>query len=80
MKLAKIDVGLVQGNHVNENHQVVACTVQSAHKLNRIDYEAVIVDEAHNANQERYQTFLKRWGFLNTVLVFPPRRLIPKTN
>jgi superfamily II DNA or RNA helicase len=63
MKLAKIDVGLVQGNHVNENHQVVACTVQSAHKLNRTDYEAVIVDEAHNANQERYQTFLKRWDF-----------------
>lgn len=63
MKKAKIDVGLVQGNHVNENHQVVACTVQSAHKLNRIDYEAVIIDECHNASQDRYQEFLKRWDF-----------------
>lgn len=45
MKKAKIDVGLVQGKNVDENHQVVACTVQSQSKLNRIDYEAVLIDE-----------------------------------
>lgn len=63
MKKANIDVGIVQGNNIDENHQVVACTVQSAHKLNRVDYEAVIIDENHNASQGRYQDFLKRWDF-----------------
>jgi superfamily II DNA or RNA helicase len=63
MKKAGLDIGLVQGNHVDENHKIVSCTVQSAHKLNRTDYEAILVDESHNASQDRYQAFLKRWDF-----------------
>lgn len=60
MKKAKIDIGIVQGNNIDENHNVVACTVQSVHKLKRNDYEAIIVDEAHNASQKRYQELLSR--------------------
>lgn len=63
MKKANIDIGLVQGTLVNEDHQVVAITIQSAHKLNRFDYEAVIVDESHNSSQGRYQDFLKKYDF-----------------
>jgi len=63
MMKANIDIGLVQGTNVDEEHQVVACTVQSAHKLNRIDYEVIFVDESHNSSQGRYQALLTRYDF-----------------
>lgn len=68
---AGVDSGIIQGQNVDENHQVVMCTVQSSHKIQRNDYEAIICDEAHNANQDRYQNILKkdfsyRFGFSAT--------------
>lgn len=72
MTKAGIDCGLVQGSNIDEDHQVVMATVQSAHKLKRTDYEAIIVDEVHNASQDRYQRILRwdifkyRFGFSAT--------------
>jgi superfamily II DNA or RNA helicase len=71
MKGANIDAGIVQGNNLDEDHKVIMCTVQSSHKLCRTDYEMVIVDECHNASQNRYQDILSsnfkyRFGFSAT--------------
>jgi len=71
MDNAGIDVGIIQGNNIDENHLAVMCTVQSAHKLKRSDYEAILIDESHNASQDRYQNILKkdftyRFGFSAT--------------
>jgi len=71
MDNAEIDVGIIQGQNIDEDHRVVMCTVQSAHKLQRTDYEAIICDEAHNCSQDRYQDILKkdfayRFGFSAT--------------
>lgn len=72
MTKAGIDCGLVQGTNIDEDHKVVMATVQSAHKLQRNDYEVIVVDEVHNASQERYQRVLKwdifkyRFGFSAT--------------
>lgn len=72
MTKAGIDCGLVQGNNIDENHQVVMATVQSTHKLKRNNYEVIIVDEVHNASQDRYQRILRwdifkyRFGFSAT--------------
>ena len=46
MKKAGLDAGIVQGNKIDDKHQIVMATVQSGHKLNKLeDYEMVIVDE-----------------------------------
>jgi len=71
MKGAQVDAGIVQGGNIDEDHNVVMCTVQSAHKLQRKDYEMVIVDECHNSAQNRYQNILSapfkyRFGFSAT--------------
>lgn len=71
MILAGVDAGIIQGNNIDENHQVVMCTVQSSHKITRNDYEAIICDEMHNSSQDRYQNILKknfayRFGFSAT--------------
>ncbi len=63
MKASQIDAGIVQGKHIDEDHRVVMVTVQSAHKLNRTDYDMVVVDEVHNASGEQYQQVLKRYDF-----------------
>lgn len=69
---AGIDCGMIQGNNIDEDHRVIMATVQSIHKLKRNDYRAVIIDEVHNASQERYQKILKwdifkyRFGFSAT--------------
>jgi len=49
---AGMDAGIVQGKNIDENHQIVMATVQSAHKLQRTDYEAVIVDECFTNNTQ----------------------------
>jgi superfamily II DNA or RNA helicase len=61
MEKAGIDSGLVQGPNIDENHQVVMATVQSSHKLQREDYQMIIVDEVHKANGEQYQQLLRRY-------------------
>lgn len=52
MKGAGVDAGIIQGQNIDENHRVVMCTVQSAHKLKHVDYEAVIVDECFTKNTQ----------------------------
>ncbi len=74
MKKAGLDAGIVQGNNVDENHQVVMATVQSGHKLEG-QYDCIIVDECHRAAGEQYQILLKnkhtlyRYGFSATPFV-----------
>lgn len=74
MKKAGIDAGIVQGQNIDENHQVVMATVQSGHKLED-EYDCIIVDECHRANSEQYQELLKnkhtlyRYGFSATPFV-----------
>ncbi len=60
---AKLDSGIVQGNNIDENHQIVMTTVQSAHKL-KDKYNMVIVDECHHASSNSYQEILKRNDFI----------------
>jgi superfamily II DNA or RNA helicase len=60
---AKLDAGIVQGNNIDENHNIVMTTVQSAHKLQN-NYEMVIIDECHHASAESYQKILKRNDFI----------------
>lgn len=61
MKSAGIDAGIVQGSNVDENHKVVMATIQSSHKIQRDDYEMIIVDECHKINGNQYQEVLKRF-------------------
>jgi len=76
MKKAGLDAGIVQGNNVDEDHQVVMCTVQSRHKLKQFNkYEMLIIDECHRAAADGYQEILRlskaryRFGFSATPLV-----------
>lgn len=46
MKKAGLDAGIVQGSKIDDKHQIVMATVQSGHKLNKLeDYEMIIIDE-----------------------------------
>jgi len=73
-KAAGLDAGIVQGKNLDEKHQIIMATVQSAHKLKRNDYQMVIVDETHRAKAEQYQEVLRgnifryRFGFSATPL------------
>ena len=58
-----LDAGIVQGQDVREDHTVIMCTVQSAHKL-RNKYEMVIVDEVHESKSKSYQKILRRPDFV----------------
>lgn len=60
---AGLDTGIIQGNKVDEDHDIVNCTIQSSGKL-RNKYDVVIVDEVHNAKGGRYQEFLRKKNFL----------------
>lgn len=62
-KKANLDSGIVQGQEVDEDHQIIMCTVQSAHKLKE-KYQMVIVDECHRARGKQYDKILKRKDFL----------------
>lgn len=67
---AELDVGIVQGQNMDENHQIIMATVQSSHKLKN-DYEMVIVDECHEISQIEYKklsdkNMLYRFGFSAT--------------
>jgi superfamily II DNA or RNA helicase len=72
MKKAGVDAGIVQGNNIDQNHQVVMATVQSGHKIDNINqFDCIIVDESHNSNRVQYQEILcgkfkYRWGFSAT--------------
>lgn len=75
MKKAGLDAGIVQGNNIDENHNIIMCTVQSRHKLEQFhEYEMLIVDETHRASAEGYQDILRhskaryRFGFSATPL------------
>ena len=74
MKKAGLDAGMVQGNNVDENHQVVMATVQSGHKL-QDQYEMIVVDEMHRASSKKYRAILRasdfkyRYGFSATPYV-----------
>lgn len=74
VKQAGLDAGIVQGNNLDENHQIVMATVQSSHKI-RNKYEMVIVDEVHRAAAGQYQDVLNasmftyRFGFSATPWV-----------
>ena len=71
---AGLDAGIVQGDNVDEHHQIVMCTVQSSHKLTQ-SYEMAIVDECHKSSSQSYQDILKqdkfvyRFGFSATPFV-----------
>lgn len=62
-KKANLDVGIVQGNNIDENHTIVMCTIQSAKKLQN-KYDCIIVDECHRAAGEQYQQLLKKHNFV----------------
>jgi superfamily II DNA or RNA helicase len=61
-KEANLDSGIVQGANIDENHIIVMATVQSCHKLQREDYEMILVDECHKATGDQYQEVLKRFN------------------
>lgn len=68
---AKLNSGIVQGDNVNENHQIVICTIQSSHKLKN-KYEMALVDEVHNVSEEynkilSNKNILYRFGFSASV-------------
>ncbi len=71
---AELDAGIVQGIEVDEDHKIIMCTVQSAHKLKN-KYEMVIVDECHRAAAKGYQRILRskdfiyRFGFSATPFI-----------
>ncbi len=60
---AELDAGIVQGNEIDEDHKIIMCTVQSAHKLKN-KYEMVIVDECHRAAAKGYQKILRKKDFI----------------
>ena len=62
-KKAGLDAGIVQGTEIDENHKIIMCTVQSAHKL-KDKYEMVICDECHNSSAKGYQKILRRKDFV----------------
>ncbi|MHC4574948.1 MAG: DEAD/DEAH box helicase [Planctomycetota bacterium] len=70
-KKADLDIGIVQGNTIKENHRIIIATVQSSHKLKN-KYEMVIVDECHEISQLEYnrvlsnENILYRFGFSAT--------------
>ena len=75
MMKAGLDAGIVQGDNIDEDHDVVMCTVQSRHKLKQFKkYEMLIVDECHRASADGYREILKiskaryRFGFSATPL------------
>jgi len=84
MKKAGLDAGIVQGQNMDENHQVVMATVQSGHKLND-QYDCIIVDECHRAAGEQYQILLKnkhtlyRYGFSATPFVKKNKLQVTRT-
>lgn len=54
----KEDVGIVQGNNVNERKFTV-CTIQSFEKIENLDkYKLIIVDECHHVAADTYQKLL----------------------
>jgi superfamily II DNA or RNA helicase len=61
-KAAGLDAGIVQGANMDEKHDIIMATVQSGHKINRNDYEQVIVDEMHNSAAEQYQDIVMRFN------------------
>lgn len=76
MKKAGLDAGIVQGNKIDDKHQIVMATVQSGHKLNKLeDYEMVIIDECHRASGDQYRELMRksraryRFGFSATPFV-----------
>lgn len=76
MKKAGLDAGIVQGNKIDENHQIVMATVQSGHKLKDLEkYDMIIVDECHRASGDQYKDLLRRsraryrFGFSATPFV-----------
>jgi superfamily II DNA or RNA helicase len=60
---ARLDVGIVQGDNIDENHMIVMCTIQSSDKLKN-KYEMVIVDEVHNAKSKSYRKLLRKKYFI----------------
>lgn len=75
MKKAGLDAGIVQGNNIDEDHDIIMCTVQSRHKLKQFNkYKMIVVDEVHRASAEGYQDILRhskaryRFGFSATPL------------
>lgn len=45
-KKAKLDVGLVQGNNIDNDHKIIVATVQSSHKIVK-QFKVIVVDECH---------------------------------
>lgn len=80
-KKAGLDAGIVQGDDIREDHQIVMCTVQSYHKLQN-EYEMVIVDEVHRAQAKQYQEVLKdsqflyRYGFSATPFIGTKKNVV----
>lgn len=69
---ANLDVGIVQGTNIDEEHQIVIATVQSSHKLKN-KYECVVVDECHEISNihEKVlsdENIIYRFGFSATPL------------
>jgi len=59
---ANLDTGIVQGNNIDEEHNIIMCTIQSAHKLQN-KYDMVIVDECHRNQAKQYQKLLSNRNF-----------------
>jgi superfamily II DNA or RNA helicase len=54
-----LDVGLVQGPHVNEK-KITMASIQSIHKIKSLaKYKNLILDEVHNCGSKSYQRVLK---------------------
>jgi superfamily II DNA or RNA helicase len=70
-KKAGLDVGIVQGQNMDEDHQIIMATIQSSHKLNISSYLMVIVDECHEIDNQFNnilfsENLLYRFGFSAT--------------
>lgn len=72
---AELDCGIVQGDNVDYNHNIVISTIQSIHKLEDEikNFECVIVDECHEISEEylpvlSMKNFIYRFGFSATPL------------
>ena len=70
-KKSGLDIGMVQGSNVDENHMFVIVSVRSKDKLKR-KYDMVIVDECHYSCSKNYIEILQnknikyRFGFSAT--------------
>lgn len=60
---AGLDAGIVQGNVIDEDHQIIMVTVQSYHKIQN-KYDMIIIDECHRAVSPQYQKILKKKEFI----------------